>query len=795
MLPAIEQALAVLPRWELITGGGALVLVLVLATLAVWRPGRVAHANKPTTATLAPAVESAPLAAPIPVAAPPPAAPAPDPAPAPAPTSPAPSPPAPPSAPPSSPASGFHGRRAVTRRVFVSSTSLDLSGPAHPYRAVVMDSLLRLDLFPEAMEQFNAQPAGDGTSVSLAELLTCDIYVGIVAWRYGTVPTGQPLSITHQEFRKAKELGRPCFIFLSDPSTEANSGPDDLFPATLRDPDHAASLAAFRAELERESIRDYFTTPDDLGRKLEAALLRHLPPRAPRVLPPPTPGFVGRERELAQLCADLRQGQSVGLSAAVAGMAGVGKSTLAGEALLALAAEPGAFPSGIASVRCEERQGLEGLGWIEDQLLAAWNSAIAPEDIARAATPEAAVDLREQRLRAELAPADASQVPSPALVLLDNVEPELPIARLIDVLAGLRILALITSRHQIASPRLRPLALEVLAPEAAVALFAERYTQWHPLKQVAWDPARDAADAGVVVKILGFLPLAIELAAARAARGQQSVAAVAGEMRQPTVLNRLKDPLVRNASVRYQFERSLMLLTPTQRARFAALGLPEGADWPRPVIERMFAAVPPDQPELPSASDDLDVLVALSLVMLLPAAPGAESDPRVRLHPLLRELAREEWSDQPPPTQTGGITGLLDGVANLVHDHASDFAVLAREEELIAGTLHRAAETLRAPAQVVATVATLIDYLNVGGHWRLGMDLLPLQLAIRREVGDRAGEGTTLNNLGSLADALGRPEEAARYYEQALAILEEIGAVDSARVVRENLAALRGDEA
>jgi tetratricopeptide (TPR) repeat protein len=68
-------------------------------------------------------------------------------------------------------------------------------------------------------------------------------------------------------------------------------------------------------------------------------------------------------------------------------------------------------------------------------------------------------------------------------------------------------------------------------------------------------------------------------------------------------------------------------------------------------------------------------------------------------------------------------------------------------------------------------------------------------LAIRREVGDRAGEGTTLNNLGSLADALGRPEEAARYYEQALAIFDEIRAVDSARVVRENLAALRGDEA
>ncbi len=46
-------------------------------------------------------------------------------------------------------------------------------------------------------------------------------------------------------------------------------------------------------------------------------------------------------------------------------------------------------------------------------------------------------------------------------------------------------------------------------------------------------------------------------------------------------------------------------------------------------------------------------------------------------------------------------------------------------------------------------------------------------LVIRREVGDRAGEETTLNNLGSLAEDLGRKEEAAHYFEQALAIREE----------------------
>jgi tetratricopeptide (TPR) repeat protein len=52
------------------------------------------------------------------------------------------------------------------------------------------------------------------------------------------------------------------------------------------------------------------------------------------------------------------------------------------------------------------------------------------------------------------------------------------------------------------------------------------------------------------------------------------------------------------------------------------------------------------------------------------------------------------------------------------------------------------------------------------------------------------GEGTTLNNLGYLADGLGQKEQARDYYERALAIFQEIGAVDSVRVVAGNLAYL-----
>ena len=48
-------------------------------------------------------------------------------------------------------------------------------------------------------------------------------------------------------------------------------------------------------------------------------------------------------------------------------------------------------------------------------------------------------------------------------------------------------------------------------------------------------------------------------------------------------------------------------------------------------------------------------------------------------------------------------------------------------------------------------------------------------LAILREVGDRAGEGTALDNIATVYDELGRYEEALKSYEQALAVRREVG--------------------
>ena len=50
-----------------------------------------------------------------------------------------------------------------------------------------------------------------------------------------------------------------------------------------------------------------------------------------------------------------------------------------------------------------------------------------------------------------------------------------------------------------------------------------------------------------------------------------------------------------------------------------------------------------------------------------------------------------------------------------------------------------------------------------------------MSLAIKREVGDRQGEATSLNSLGNMAQTRGNLAEAERLHRESLAIEREIG--------------------
>jgi len=64
---------------------------------------------------------------------------------------------------------------------------------------------------------------------------------------------------------------------------------------------------------------------------------------------------------------------------------------------------------------------------------------------------------------------------------------------------------------------------------------------------------------------------------------------------------------------------------------------------------------------------------------------------------------------------------------------------------------------------------------DVLGQKDKALDFFQQALAIRREVGNRSGEGTTLMNIGTVYVALGQNQLALEYFQQALPILRETG--------------------
>ena len=66
------------------------------------------------------------------------------------------------------------------------------------------------------------------------------------------------------------------------------------------------------------------------------------------------------------------------------------------------------------------------------------------------------------------------------------------------------------------------------------------------------------------------------------------------------------------------------------------------------------------------------------------------------------------------------------------------------------------------------------QYLHIGGY-ETALSFLQQSLAIQQEIGDKSGEGTTLNNISQIFKARGDYETALSFLQQSLAIQQEIG--------------------
>ena len=219
------------------------------------------------------------------------------------------------------------------RTVFLSSTSHDLKD----HRAKVIDALQGLDAWSVVdMEHFGARDAEpDEFCRRMAE--ECDVFVGIIGHCYGSIHEGSGKSYTEREYDVALEVEKPRLIFLA---------PKDFrLPVDLIEGDEKRKKQkAFQQRATQSRIRDTFTSPDDLARRVVSALqnlasqrpgergdetlsLRPLPPQPHFAHPYPwSPNFTGRINERRMLTEWLTSGNQAVM--ALIAFGGMGKSAL-----------------------------------------------------------------------------------------------------------------------------------------------------------------------------------------------------------------------------------------------------------------------------------------------------------------------------------------------------------------------------------------------------------------------------------------------------------------------------------
>ncbi len=139
-------------------------------------------------------------------------------------------------------------------RVFVSSTWTDLQ----PERKALMEALNRMEEMRFVGMEFFGNRPDDTHDASIDQVDLCEVLVGIIGFRYGS-------GITEAEYRRARKLGLPCFVYFK----RADPAQPDLADG---DAALASKLATFKQDLLRDHTVKEFSSPEELAANATADL-------------------------------------------------------------------------------------------------------------------------------------------------------------------------------------------------------------------------------------------------------------------------------------------------------------------------------------------------------------------------------------------------------------------------------------------------------------------------------------------------------------------------------------------
>ncbi len=148
--------------------------------------------------------------------------------------------------------------------VFVSSTYEDLI----PYRDEVQRVLTRLEQVVKGMEFFGSSP-NNSLFTCLSQVRECKVFIGILGMRYGSIDEESELSYSQLEYNEAIKNNIPTLIYIIDEN-------HPIAPKNVDTGISAEKLSEFKKSLMKKHVVSFFTTPEDLGKKISQDLVETL---------------------------------------------------------------------------------------------------------------------------------------------------------------------------------------------------------------------------------------------------------------------------------------------------------------------------------------------------------------------------------------------------------------------------------------------------------------------------------------------------------------------------------------
>jgi tetratricopeptide (TPR) repeat protein len=680
-------------------------------------------------------------------------------------------------------------------RVFVSHTSELRDFPrGQSYVAEVERAISATGHVIVDMADFPAtdQPAAQ---VCIDRVLGCDVYVGVLGTRYGSPVRDKPeVSYSELEFDTATQAGMDRLVFLLDTDAD-NVG---IPVSQLIDREFGDRQDAFRRKVRNSGLTtQFFANPAKLGQLAERSLqdlaktrrrslgeddgLRQDPnDRRPAVendvfqLPRDIPDFTGRDNYLAKIrealenCADQETALTISV---VSGKAGVGKTTLAVHAAHQMRDW---FPDGqlYVNLRGAEAQALE-----PTEVLASFLRSIGVDGMS---IPLDIGD-RANMYRARMARRRI-------LVLLDNAADEVQVRPLLPGSPGSAVI--VTSRKRLGTLEgVVSIDLDVMAVEPAEELLG---------KVAGADRvAAELEAAADIVRLCGYLPLAIRIAGAKLAQNKllrlrDFSIRLASERRRLEVLR------IGDLDVRASFDLSYNGRPELEQRAFRLLGLLDAPDFPPWVVAALL------DEDIETAENVLERLAEVQLVEVVLADTAGQY--RFRLHDLLRLFARERLDEEPAREQraaaervVGGYLALAEqatghlepgnqrvlgdgdakrwAIANdavrLTNDHESLNWFTAEQANLVIAV--EQAHQLKAWSQVWELCGVLREFFDWRSQWDDWRRTHELAEDAARQAGVQLWEAAAVCNLGSSYRDQYRWIDALTHLERCLQIFQALG--------------------